>query len=180
SRAEVSTGTILPAGDTDGFTLSVDPGQTITVVVRPTAAGGLQPTVALFDGSDLVATATAPAPGGEAVLQAVRASGTLGSLDAPRTYPGVLSGAGGTAGPYALQFIRNAAVEDEGHGGQPNDTRASAQDLEPTFLVLSAPGEGGPPPARGAVLGQLASAPGDQDFYSFTLRAGESATLALK
>src|SRR5262249_23665177 len=44
----------------------------------------------------------------------------------------------------------------------------------------SAPGEGGPPPARGAVLGQLASAPGDQDFYSFTLQAGESATLALK
>src|SRR5262249_13093406 len=34
----VASGFIAPAGDTDNFTLNVDPGQTITVVVHPTVA----------------------------------------------------------------------------------------------------------------------------------------------
>ena len=44
-------GSISPYGDTDSFTLPVDPGQTITVVVTPTGGGPptLRPTVELRD-----------------------------------------------------------------------------------------------------------------------------------
>src|SRR5205814_1248186 len=39
---------IVPAGDSDSFTLAVDPGQTITVLVTPTSAS-LQPSLTLRD-----------------------------------------------------------------------------------------------------------------------------------
>src|SRR5262249_43514497 len=132
-----------------------------------------QPSVALFQGDDLIANATASAPNGEVVLQTVRP----GEAGTPGDYRIEVGGANDTTGPYTVLVILNAAVEDESHGGPANDTPASAQDLEPTFLRLpGADVDGGP--ERGAVLGQVGT-PTDQDFYGFTLQAGESATLAL-
>ena len=60
-----ATSVITSAGDTDGFTLAVDPGQTITVLVTPTGTATLQPTVSLFDPSNkqLGSTASATAAG---------------------------------------------------------------------------------------------------------------------
>ena len=65
------SGTINFVGDTDGFTLALDPGQTLSVLVQPNAAG-LRPTVEVRDGANvLVATHTAAAAGQNALIQAV-------------------------------------------------------------------------------------------------------------
>src|SRR5262249_43541682 len=64
-----TSGLIGPAGDTDTFTLAVDLGQTITVLVTPTAPA-LQPTVELRDPSGtLIGSATAAVTGENALLQ---------------------------------------------------------------------------------------------------------------
>jgi len=143
-------------GDTDAFTLIVDTGQTMTVVVDP--AAGLRPSVALYDPSDVfLGGAVAGASGQYAVLQ------TTATTD-PGTYTIVVGAEDGTTGRYVLQVILNAAVEDESHDGSDNDSLWTAQDIEPTFIDLA----GGA--TRGAVLGAFTSTTGvvlaEEDFES--------------
>ncbi len=152
------TGVIAPTGDSDSFTLSVDPGQTITVVVSSDAT--LQPKVELsrVQGKALVrlGSASAGAAGQDAVIQTVRTAGTLAGLGPiPQTYQVTVSGLGGTNGRYDVQVILNAAVENENHDGPPNDTRATAQDLTGAFLSLNSATATGNGPERAAVLGQV-------------------------
>src|SRR5262249_193478 len=62
------SGIIDPPGDTDSFTLPLDPGQTLTVLVHPNSAG-LQPTVQVTDpDGNPLGSAAASAAGGEALL----------------------------------------------------------------------------------------------------------------
>jgi hypothetical protein len=144
------SGLIGPAGDTDTFTLAVDPGQTISVLVTPTSAG-LQPAVTVLDASSAVlGTATAAAAGQKALLQTVAAS-TGG------TYSIVVSGANATVGNYTVQVTLNAALENEGNlAGVTNDTQGSAQNIDGSFVTLQTPQASG---ARGAVLGGNAAGP---------------------
>jgi len=66
-----ATGIITPAGDTDSFTLSVDPGQTITVLVTPISAT-LQPTIGLLDPANaLTGSTTAAGLNQKALLQTI-------------------------------------------------------------------------------------------------------------
>src|SRR5262249_6055418 len=163
----VASGVITPAGGTDSFTLNIDPGQKITVVVHPTVAT-LQPTVTLTDpASATLGTASAAAANQDAILQTIPT--TTGGV-----YTITVGGVGGTTGSYTVQVILNATDELERHPGQPtNNTAATAQDITPSFLSL------GGSASRGAVLGTVASS-ADFDFYSFTLAAGDTATVALK
>ncbi len=156
---QTANGDIAVADEIDPFTVELDDGQTITLVVDPTAA--LQPTIELLDpGSNSIDTAAAGAAGKDAVLQVVPTNG-------PGTYTVTIGGAGGTTGGYTLQVILNAAMEMEEHDGPANDGAASAQDLDPTFLPLVGSAE------RGAVLGSLPPASGivieSEDFESGTL-----------
>src|SRR6185503_13078971 len=58
-----ASGLIGAAGDTDTFTLAIDPSQTITVLVTPTS-GGLQPTVQVIDpGNAVIGSASAAGVG---------------------------------------------------------------------------------------------------------------------
>lgn len=154
-------GIIGPAGDTDTFSVLVDPGQKITITVDP--AGGLQPVVDLYRGGSLVGTAIAAASGQEAVLQTVPTTGQIGAMGpGPQTYLVVVRGARGTTGAYAVRFLLGAAVENESHGGATDDTPATAQSLESSFLSFNAAvgsNQSGSYPGRGAVLGSLAPAP---------------------
>src|SRR5262249_25613266 len=85
-----------------------------------------------------------------------------------------VGGVGVTTGSYTVQIILNAAEENERHPGQPtNNTAATAQNIDPSFLSL------GGAASRGAVLG-AASSTADLDFYSLTLAAGDTLTVALK
>src|SRR5262249_22269068 len=137
------TRVIAFAGDTDSFTLAVDPGQTITVLVTPTTAA-LQPTVELRDpSSTVVGSATASAAGQKALIQTATAT-TAG------TYSITVGGAASTTGLYTAQVILNAAQEEEGTlAGVNNDAQATAQDLNPSFMMLQTPQASA---QRGAVL----------------------------
>ncbi len=148
-------GFVAPAGDVDGFTILVDPGQTITVILTPSS--GLRGVVSLFatDGGDtLVGTATSPAPGRDAVIQTVAVPGSLVGPGTPLHYRVDVAGAGGTTGEYNVHLILNAAASLEDHGGPPDGTLATAQSLENSFVTLGASPSAG---QRGAVLGKLGS-----------------------
>jgi hypothetical protein len=125
--------TIDPVGDTDRFTVSVNAGQTLTVVVHPTdtlPGQTLRPTIQLLDPANaVIGTATSPAPGVDALLQTV-ATTTTG------TYTVTVGGADATTGGFTVQVWLNSAVAAKDHGGPPNDTRATAQDLDPAFVAL--------------------------------------------
>ncbi|MHC4562200.1 MAG: S8 family serine peptidase [Planctomycetota bacterium] len=157
------SGMISAGGDTDSFTLDVDAGQTITVVLTPELA--LQAVVELYDPSGaLVSTNSAAGAGDEVVLQ-----------PSPVTTAGIytvtISAVGASTGPYTAQMLLNTAMEAEAHGGAANNTLATAQDIDSSFIALG----GGA--SRGAVMGELSI--GGEDWYSFALAAGELATLAL-
>ena len=156
------SGIIDPAGDTDSFTISVDPGQRITVVVE--AGDGLRPTVSLADAEGVLASATAAAPGADAVLQDVATRGQIaGNGPRPRTYTITVGGADGTSGAYLVKIVLNAAVEEESHGGAANGDLSGAQPLDGSLIPLHGAVDELTTelrPERGAVLGTIAgSAP---------------------
>ena len=147
---------IAPVGDTDRFTLAVNTGQTITVVVRPDT--NLQPAIALFNPSgSLLAQNTAGSAGAAALIQTA-------ALPATGTYAIVVSGVGVSTGRYDVQTILNAAREEEEVSAVSNDTPATAQNIDAGFIPLVCGAR------RAAVVG--AAAPGpltalyDQDFES--------------
>ncbi len=151
---------IHSSNDTDSFTIEFSAGQTITAVVVPEMT--LRPSVELLDpNNDPLGAAVASAAGEDVLVQtaAVAASGaytiTVGSL-------------AGTAGTYTLYLTLNAAVQEVMHGGPPNDTPASAQDLDAGFITLD-----GEQAQRTAVLGRRDWVPGEtivrEDFESGTL-----------
>ena len=150
------------AGDTDSFTLAVDPDQTITAIV--TGSGGLQPSVELRNpASTVIGSATAAGAGQPAVLQTAPAA-TGG------TYTFTVGGVGGTTGNYSLQVILNAARELEGTiSGATNNTPATAQDISASFIPLRTSVASA---SRGAVLGSnAAGAPAP--FLTFNFESGQ-------
>src|SRR5262249_42117786 len=104
--------------------------------------GSFQPTVQVLDPASNTIASGAAGVGVDLVLQTI-------PLTAAGTYTITLGDAGGATGLYSLQVGLNAAVEGELHGGPPNNTIASAQDLSGSFIPL----DGGAD--RGAVLGQV-------------------------
>lgn len=122
------SGWITPAADTDAFTLAVDGGQTVSLVVAPTF-GGLRPAVDLYDPSNnLLASTTAATAGAKAVINSVAVpAGTCRA---------VVRGVAGT-GAYTLSLTLNAALEREGLlAGAADDAIATAQDLDPAFINI--------------------------------------------
>src|SRR5262249_32036151 len=154
--------TLVSAGETDRFTLPVNAGQTLTVLVHPRDPG-LQPTIVVSTGHghSRDVSATAAAAGVDAVLQTV-------PIGEDGTFPITVGGANGTTGDYTIQVFLNTAPQGAVHGGPPDGTTATAQDIEPSSVGLPK-GAG-----RGAVLGTFQ---GGNDLVSFNLSAGQSATL---
>jgi hypothetical protein len=122
-----TSGIINFAGDTDSFTINLDPNQKISVIVTPTSPG-LQPRVELFDPTNTsIGVGSAPAAGQVASLQTI-------SVTAGGVYKITVSGLGGTTGGYTVQVILNAAFETEGViPGSTNNTLATAQDISGAF-----------------------------------------------
>ena len=137
----VTTGMVNTASDTDSFTIALDAGQLLTAFLTPTS--GLQAVLTITgpDGSTL-GIVTATATDKQAVLQTVPVI-TAG------TYTITVASAGGTSGSYTLQTDLNAAVENELHGGANNDTIATAQNIDGSFLALSGNAQ------QGTVIGAL-------------------------
>jgi extracellular elastinolytic metalloproteinase len=140
-----ATATINSVGDTDTFTLAVDPNQTITVLVTPSLSV-LRPSVQLLDPSNAaIGSNTAGLTGQNALLQTI-------TVTTSGTYSIVVSGASSTTGGYTVQVILNAALENEGKLSITNNTIGTAQDLSASFMTLATSSAA---PTRGAVTGQL-------------------------
>ena len=127
----------ITTGDTDSFTLDIDPGQTVTVIVEEPDPS-LKPTVTLTGGA--IGSDTAAGPGMDAVIQSAATSGGAHTIS--------VSG-GGTAGAYTLRVFLNAAAEYESWDGSANDDMASAQDIDASFIALADGAQ------RGAAVGYL-------------------------
>ena len=138
------SGVINFAGDVDSFTLAIDPNQTISVLVTSNSPG-LRPSLALRDPANVtIGTATAAANGQNALLQTVAT--TSGGV-----YTFAVTGAAGTVGNYTVQITLNASLEAEGKlPGINNDSLATAQDINASFLTLAGTAD------RGAALGLIA------------------------
>ncbi len=123
-----SSGAIGVVGDTDSFTISLDAGQTLTVLAIP--AAGLTPTLQVRDPSNnLIGSVISSAAGNYAVLQTI-------SVTTAGTYTITVGGASNTTGSYSLQVTLNAALEAEGYNGPTDDTRATAQNIDSGFVSL--------------------------------------------
>ena len=116
-------------GDVDTYTIALDAGQTVTLIVDPDAS--LRPQVELVDpSSNLIGVVTASEVGKDAVLQTVWA-------DVAGTYSIRIAGAANTSGLYNVQLILNSAVSLEVHDGADNGSMGVAQDLTGSFVPLA-------------------------------------------
>ncbi|MBX9628614.1 MAG: M36 family metallopeptidase [Gemmataceae bacterium] len=114
------------AGDTDTFTFNLDGGSRLTAVVDQ--APTLQAKVTLTGPlGTTVGTSTAAAPGGAAATAPVDAYVT-------GAYRLKVEGVGDTTGAYRVRLLFNAVNEAEGLGGAANDTRATAEGLDPALV----------------------------------------------
>ncbi|MEE8450983.1 MAG: pre-peptidase C-terminal domain-containing protein, partial [Thermoguttaceae bacterium] len=166
-QSELTGAAIDHWGDTDAFTIDVDPGQTMTVEI--TNDGWLEATVEIRDsaGNTIAAPPALPYPW-HIVTSTARTNPTQ-----PETYTIVASGEFvPQESDYGLELILNGAVEAETFGGHFNDSAATAEDLSASFIDL---GTG----QRGAVLGRLSTDTLGEDWYRFTLDDGQSSSLTL-
>lgn len=146
------SGLLQFTGETDHFTLPVDSGQTVTLVL--TTSPSLEGTLSVAAGKATVATATAAA-GQDVVIQTIKAPGQLGDGSPATNYTFSVGSATGALGSYTLEVILNAALENESVGGPSDNTTATAQDLTNSFVLLHSAGQSQQQPARAAVLGSL-------------------------
>src|SRR5262249_18060703 len=120
------SGVISPAGDADNFTVSIDPGQKITVYLHP--ASTLKGLIQLFDPANNLLGSATNWTGLDAVIQ------TVATGPATDTYRIQVSSDGGTTtGAYTLGVVLNAREEAERHNGPANDTFATAEDINGSF-----------------------------------------------
>ncbi len=175
-------GVIAAPGRTESYSLLLDPGQTLTVLVESSET--LRATIQVYGpGNKLAGSATAASSGTTRWSRPVRIPGQIaGNGSAPATYRIVVGGADGTTGSFTVATYLNAALETELHNGPANDAMASAQNLEDSFISLHNANNNGnsPLPQRGAVLGEITVlVPDPADWYRFDLKSGQSATVAL-
>ncbi len=120
------------AGDVDGFTISLDPSQTLSVLVTPVSST-LRPQVDLLDPAGTsIGLAASPSNGVAVLLPPTR-------ITASGTYRINVTGVGATLGDYAIRLVLNAALESENAAGNENQTPATAEDLTATSITLSTP-----------------------------------------
>jgi hypothetical protein len=156
------TGHFSATADVDTFNLTLDAGQTVTVVLTPRDAS-IQGQIELFaPGGASLGLATSAATGQAAILQTV-AIGAAGSYRLDATS---LAG----AGAYQLQVILNAATEEEDCLSVSNNDTAHAQFIDGSAVAVGVGAD------RLGLVGRVA---GDADFFAFSLAAGQYASLSL-
>jgi hypothetical protein len=133
--------------------------------------------VAVDAGTGLTARATLRGPDGVSLAETTGTSFVLQTVRIPVTgsYRLTVTGDNGTTGSFAVDVVRNAAIEAERPGSPvDNNTQAAAQDLTGSFLDLA---DG--LVSRGGVLGGVLDGGDREDWYAFPLEDGQVASLAL-
>ncbi len=143
TTAVAASGAIVPDGDTDDWTIELDPGQTISVLLSPSL--GLVGSIEVLSPVGVtLGSASGGAANDSVLLQ------TVAAVDGG-TYVVRVGGAPGSIGTYSFEVLVNAAYEDESNGGPSNNS--SPQDIDGSFISL--PGGA----SRGAVLGTADGGP---------------------
>ncbi len=120
-------GNIDLAGDVDKFSLTLDPGQKLSVLVTSDASLRSKLTLADAKGKAL-SSATATQVGKDTWLQTYSVPGYLADGNSqPLSYSLSVAGADKTMGSYQLQVMLNVALEAETVGAANNDSLATAQ-----------------------------------------------------
>ncbi|MCA9138051.1 MAG: hypothetical protein KDB00_14865, partial [Planctomycetales bacterium] len=165
-------GSISTSGDIDQYQLSLDGGQTATIIVE--SGNGLKTNAQLMNDSSTVISSASANQANETIR--IQTFVLVGDGN----YTLELAGLDGTTGSYSIRVIVNAAIEDESLGLGANNATTFAQDIGPSFISL-----GGGVASRGAVVGStqpsIANQQGftDDDYFKFTLLAGQSSSFAL-
>ena len=154
-------GNLFGPADSDDFTIVLDAGQKASVRVTPVVSG-LQAQVQLIGpGGNVLDTASAAA-GQTVLLQNV-------PIAAKGTYIVRVTSLAGS-GTYETQLVLGAQIESEAWGGSSNSSLANGESIDGSTMALAGSAD------RMAVLGTVSN--GNDDWYSFTLAAGQSASLA--
>ncbi len=122
------SGKIQAIGDVDTFTLALEANQSITVTVVGDAT--LQPTISILDPNAILqGSSVSVAPGTPAIVQSL-------ATNVAGTYSVQVSSIAATIGDYELVLIVNGDAELETLGLATNDTLATAQNLDNSFIEL--------------------------------------------
>ena len=93
------------------------------------------------------------------------------------TYTVTVGSTGGTTGFYG---IKTFSIPPRATAGRPNNTQATAQNLEGSFITLNTAGTSGQQPARGAVLVRLCTTRAPSTIINrFDLKSGQTPTRAV-
>ncbi len=145
----VMSGMISSESDTDNFTIVIDPGQSISLLLETDST--LKGKLDLMRGDQVVGTSVASVLGENVIIQNDPVAGRLISVtNAPTEFVIKVQGAGATTGHYQLSILLNSAFEEETLGFPINDSPQQAQNLETAFRSLR-----GNSPDVAAVLGSL-------------------------
>ncbi len=135
--------------DVDYVTVALNAGETLTLIGTPTTPS-LQLAIKVLDPSDnVIASASAPAQGADAVIETAPAATT-------GTYTIAISDLNGNVGQYSIEATLNAFVKT----GTSNDTIATAQDLTGSSYGLDSSGDD-----RLAAVGSLPNVVSTGDVY---------------
>ena len=137
-----ASGTLEQPGEVDRFSLSLDPGQTISVAAM--SLSDVQTKIQVFSPSDALL--------GETQTTNQRTSIALQNVPATTsgTYIIEISGLDDTTGDYEFDVLLNASIEAEHHGGVDNFN--TAESIDSSFISL-----GLGTAERGAVVGRADS-----------------------
>ena len=147
-------------GDVDAFTTSIDPGQTLSLALEPDSGVTAQLTLLDHDGN-VVASFSGANPGDPVLLEQVPVAGD---------YTVQVASIGGV-GSYQLTATLNSRIEAETVSGA-DDSIGTAQSIDDTSVAVGAAAD------RLAVVGRVGEA-ADNDYYSFSLDAGQRASIAV-
>jgi uncharacterized delta-60 repeat protein len=139
----MANGALASASDSVSFSVSLDAGQALTILV--TTGDPFTPALSVFGpANDLLASAKASAPSSPCAIQSL----PVGSAG---MYTFTVSSADSGFGAFSLTVDLNAARDSETAGGTNNDSIATAQDLNAAFIRPGAPSD----MSRAAVLGSF-------------------------
>lgn len=148
------------------FVVELGQQQTITAVVS--GVDTFRPGIYISgpDGTN-IGGGISDSPGDKAVAQTIMAQ-DAGS------YTIHVYGIEGSTGSYDVDLTLNAAEEFENLGKSTNDSLATAESIDGSFIEFS-----GGVASRGAVSGELLASSMDEDWFSFSLDAGASLSLVV-
>ncbi|MEM7395878.1 MAG: hypothetical protein AAF492_26385, partial [Verrucomicrobiota bacterium] len=122
----IATSVFASVTSTDQFSIAINPGQKISLLVEPDS--NLRPELTIYQTGGVLTNLAASAPGETVYFNAL-------SLPSGGVYRIQIQDLAGATGLYQIAAWLNGSLEPESFAGAPNDTLATAFDLDPSFIT---------------------------------------------